>query len=117
MLEEGVWGRNLAKVSPQLARRIDVVDSSRVSPLSLIEAAHTNALGPRGLGQKSTDFSAIPLCSGHHRQDRDSYHLMGEEPFLRAHAIDLEGIVRSLQDKFLKISCGPTKTGTMPGTI
>jgi hypothetical protein len=83
----------------------------------LIEAAHTNALGPRGLGQKSTDFSAIPLCSGHHRQDRDSYHLLGEEPFLRAHAIDLEGIVRSLQDKFLKISCGPTKTGTMPGTI
>src|ERR1039458_4705421 len=49
----------------------------------LIEAAHTNALGPRGLGQKSTDFSAIPLCSGHHRQDRDSYHLLGEEPFLR----------------------------------
>jgi hypothetical protein len=33
---------------------------------TVIEAAHTNAMGPRGLGQKTTDFSAIPLCSGHH---------------------------------------------------
>ena len=100
MLEEGVWGRNLANVSPQLARRIDVVDSSRVSPLSLIEAAHTNTLGPRGLGQKSTDFSAIPLCSGHHRENLDSYHLLGENGFSHKHGIDLKEFVLRLQRRF-----------------
>src|ERR1039458_8595195 len=29
---------------------------------TVIEAAHTNVLGRRGMGQKTTDFSAIPLC-------------------------------------------------------
>ena len=100
MLEEGVWGRNLAKVSPQLARRIDVVDSSRVSPLSLIEAAHTNALGPRGLGQKASDFSAIPLCAAHHRENPDSYHRLGENGFSHKHGIDLKEFVLRLQSRF-----------------
>jgi hypothetical protein len=100
MLEEGVWGRNLAKVSPQLARRIDVVDSSRVSPLSLIEAAHTNALGPRGLGQKASDFSAIPLCAAHHQENPDSYHRLGENGFSHKHGIDLKEFVLRLQSRF-----------------
>jgi hypothetical protein len=30
-----------------------------------VEAAHT---GPHGLGQKSSDLSAIPLCPSHHRK-------------------------------------------------
>jgi hypothetical protein len=30
---------------------------------SAIEAVHTNVLGPRGVGQKTSDFSAIPLCA------------------------------------------------------
>src|ERR1035437_4198285 len=38
---------------------------SRVSGrVTVIEAARTNALGPRGMGQKTADFSAIRLCSG-----------------------------------------------------
>ena len=40
-----------------------------------VEAAHTNAMGGRGLGQKASDFSAIPLCCGHHRENPDSYHV------------------------------------------
>jgi hypothetical protein len=39
-------------------------------------------LGPRGLGQKTTDFSAIPLCTAHHRENLDSYHRLGEKMFL-----------------------------------
>src|ERR1039458_2115611 len=44
-----------------------------------IEAAHTNALGARGIGQKTSDFSAISLCSAHHRENLDSYHRLGEK--------------------------------------
>ena len=100
MLEEGVWGRNLLKVSPRLARGIDVIDSIRPNLRNLVEAAHTNTLGPRGLGQKSTDFSAIPLCSGHHRENLDSYHALGEPAFLQKYGIDLKEIALRLQSRF-----------------
>ena len=39
-----------------------------------IEASHT---GPHGLGQKSPDSSAIPLCTKHNRTGKDSYHKLG----------------------------------------
>jgi hypothetical protein len=67
---------------------------------TVIEAAHTNALGPRGLGQKTSDFSAIPLCSGHHRENLDSYHRLGETEFVREHGIHLEHLVLRLQTRF-----------------
>ena len=35
-----------------------------------IEASHT---GPHGIGQKSADTSAIPLCAKHDRTGADSY--------------------------------------------
>jgi hypothetical protein len=66
----------------------------------LIEAAHTNALGPRGLGQKATDFSAIPLCSGHHRELPASYHVLGETAFSRMHGLELSDLVAALQNRF-----------------
>ena len=66
----------------------------------MIEAAHTNALGPRGLSQKTTDFSAIPLCSAHHRENPDSYHRLGEQRFAQQHRIDLEELVRALNSLF-----------------
>jgi hypothetical protein len=67
---------------------------------TVIEAAHTNALGPRGLGQKTSDFSAIPLCSGHHRENLDSYHVLGEVGFSHKHRIDLQNLVLRLQSRF-----------------
>jgi hypothetical protein len=67
---------------------------------TVIEAAHTNALGRRGMGQKTSDFSAIPLCSGHHRESPDSHHRLGENGFSRKHAIDLQELVRALRSQF-----------------
>ena len=70
---------------------------SRVSGgATVIEAAHTNALGSRGVGQKTSDFSAIPLCSWHHRAGRDSYHRLGEKWFAQAYQIHLLEVVQTL---------------------
>jgi hypothetical protein len=52
------------------------------------------------MSQKTSDFSAIPLCSGHHRANPDSYHLLGEKEFLHMHGIDLQEIVLRLQGRF-----------------
>jgi hypothetical protein len=58
-----------------------------------IEASHT---GPHGLGQKSPDFSAIPLCAKHHRTGADSYHRLGPRKFAQTHDLDIPAIVRRL---------------------
>jgi hypothetical protein len=65
-----------------------------------MEAAHTNVLGPRGMGQKTTDFAAIPLCAAHYRQNLDSYHRLGETGFSHKHGIDLKELVLRLQSRF-----------------
>src|ERR1017187_9994819 len=96
----GGVGRNLLKVSPRLARGIDVIDSIRPNLRNLVEAAHTNAVSPRGIGQKTSDFSAILLCAAHHRENLDSYHLLGENGFSHKHGVDLEEIVLRLQSRF-----------------
>jgi len=61
-----------------------------------IEAAHT---GPHGLGQKSPDTSAVPLCAAHHRTAKDSYHRLGPRRFAEIHNLDLAAIVRRLNLK------------------
>jgi len=61
-----------------------------------IEASHT---GPRGLGQKSPDSSAIPLCSKHHRTGKDSYHKLGARRFAEVHNLDIPAVVRRLNLK------------------
>ena len=61
-----------------------------------IEASHT---GPHGLGQKSPDFSAIPLCTRHHRTGRDSYHKLGPRKFAELHNLDIPAIVLKLNAK------------------
>jgi len=58
-----------------------------------IEASHT---GPHGIGQKSPDNSAIPLCAKHHRIDADSYHRLGPRKFSEKHNLDIPAIVRRL---------------------
>jgi hypothetical protein len=52
------------------------------------------------LGQKTTDFSAIPLCSGHHRINPNSYHRLGEERFLQMQQLDLPELVTALNRRF-----------------
>jgi len=66
----------------------------------VIEAAHTSALGPRGISQKSSDFSAIPLCAAHHRENLDSYHRLGERHFAAEYRIDLPELVSRLNRRF-----------------
>jgi hypothetical protein len=58
-----------------------------------IEASHT---GSRGIGQKSSDLSAIPLCHRHHRTGGDSYHKLGQRRFAEVHNLDIPDIVRRL---------------------
>ncbi len=67
-----------------------------------IEAAHTTALGPRGFGQRSSDFSAIPLCGWDHRVGPDSYHRLGERKFAEKHSIDLRELVSALNTLYRK---------------
>jgi Protein of unknown function (DUF968) len=61
-----------------------------------IEASHT---GPHGLGQKSPDSSAIPLCAKHHRTGADSYHRLGPRKFSEEHKLDIPAIVRRFNSK------------------
>jgi len=61
-----------------------------------VEAAHT---GPHGLGQKSSDLSAIPLCARHHRTGADSYHKLGPRKFAEVHQLNVAAIVVRLSTK------------------
>jgi hypothetical protein len=61
-----------------------------------IEASHT---GPHGLGQKSPDSSAIPLCAKHHRTGTDSYHRLGTRKLSEKHNLNIPAIVRTLRLK------------------
>jgi len=86
-------------------------------------------MGPHGLGQKSSDTSAIPLCSKHHRTGNDSYHRLGPRRFAQLHRLDIPAIVRRLSTKPVirveagafvgyleghQYSLGPTREGIVP---
>ena len=77
-----------------------VVCSRMGGGATVIEAAHTRALGRRGKGQKTSDFSAIPLCAAHHRENPDSYHRLGDQEFSRKHGLALEELVLTLRSRF-----------------
>ncbi len=69
-----------------------------------VEAAHT---GPHGLGQKSSDLSAIPLCGRHHRTGDDSYHRLGPRKFAEVHQLNIRAIVARLSAKpFIRVESG-----------
>jgi hypothetical protein len=55
-----------------------------------VEAAHT---GSRGLGQKSSDLSCIPLCHKHHNDGNDSYHALGQVKFAEQWKLDIPALV------------------------
>jgi hypothetical protein len=69
-----------------------------------VEASHT---GPHGIGQKSPDSSAIPLCAKHHRTGADSYHRLGPRKFSEKHNLDIPALVRRLN---LRLPPGLTQT-------
>ena len=69
-----------------------------------VEAAHT---GPHGLGQKSSDLSAIPLCARHHRSGDDSYHKLGPRKFAEVHQLNIPAMVARLSAKpWIRVDSG-----------
>lgn len=60
--------------------------------LAPVEAAH---VGERGLGQKSPDREAIPLCSHHHRTGPQAHHVLGKK-FWAHHGLDPKAIIAEL---------------------
>ena len=60
------------------------------------EAAHTGSDG--GLGLKASDYSCIPLCADCHRFGAGAYHVIGRRQFERRRSIDIDGLVRRLND-------------------
>jgi hypothetical protein len=61
----------------------------------LVEAAH---FGAHGMGQKSSDHDALPLCLKHHRTGPLSYHTLGARRFITFHNLD----VRKHQERIQK---------------
>jgi hypothetical protein len=49
-----------------------------------VEAAH---FGSHGMGQKSSDHDALPLCLKHHRFGPHSYHVLGARRFIEFHSL------------------------------
>jgi hypothetical protein len=65
-----------------------------------IEAAHS---GAHGISQKASDYSAIPLCSWHHRLSPDSYHASAKTFFTR-HGLDRKALVKELNERYERIA-------------
>ena len=81
---------------PRYLRWIRTLPCSVCRTTRNIEAAHT---GAHGLGQKSADSTAIPLCARHHRTAHDCYHKLGPRKFAEVHNLDIAGIVAGLNAK------------------
>jgi len=58
-----------------------------------VEAHH---FGPRGLGQKVSDRSTIPLCPEHHRNGKDAVHKLGPRKFQELWEVDLPALIERL---------------------
>jgi hypothetical protein len=82
--------------NPLYLRWIRTLPCSVCRTTRAVEAAHT---GPHGLGQKSSDWSAIPLCARHHRVGDDSYHKLGPRKFSVVHQLNVAAIVARLSAK------------------
>jgi hypothetical protein len=92
-------GRN-----PRYLQWIRTLPCSVCRTTRAVEAAHT---GPHGLGQKSSDWSAIPLCARHHRTGDDSYHKLGPREFSEVHHLNIPATVASLNAKpFIRVESG-----------
>src|ERR1041385_6644521 len=61
-----------------------------------VEAAHT---GPRGLSQRASDYSAVPLCRRCHQTGPHSYHKHARQFFL-LHGIEIDSLIHELRKTF-----------------
>lgn len=53
-----------------------------------IVAAHVDFIGAKGMGTKTEDWNAIPLCDGAHQEQ----HQVGWPTFQRRHSFDAGGV-------------------------
>lgn len=59
------------------------------------------------MSQKSSDWSAIPLCASHHRTGMDSYHKLGLREFSEVHHLNIPAVVARLSAKpFIRVESG-----------
>ncbi len=72
-----------------------------------IEAAHQ---GAHGMGQRSSDLSAIPLCQAHHRTGPKAYHKLGPVEFSEVHKLDVTALIVRLNNAYELIQEGRRKT-------
>jgi hypothetical protein len=54
-----------------------------------IEAAH---IGPRGLSQKASSFTVLPLCAACHQEGNGALHKLGTERFQIERGIDFAAL-------------------------
>ena len=54
-----------------------------------VEAAH---IGPRGLKQRTSDFTALPICFTCHQDGAGALHKVGPEAFQRLQALDFAAL-------------------------
>lgn len=54
------------------------------------------------MGQKASDYSAVPLCAWHHRWEgsASAYHRLGRAAFERWHGVDIERAVAELNKAY-----------------
>ena len=67
----------------------------------LVEAAH---FGPHGIGQKSSDLDALPLCRKHHRVGAASYHELGARRFIEVWSLNVALHQRQCRESYQKIT-------------
>jgi hypothetical protein len=90
--------------NPRYLQWIRTLPCSVCRTTRAVEAAHT---GPHGLGQKSSDWSAIPLCEKHHRTGDNSYHRLGPRKFAKVHQLNILEIVARLSAKpWIRVESG-----------
>lgn len=59
-----------------------------------VESAH---FGDRGMGQRSSDYDALPLCVKCHRMGPKSYHVLGGRRFIEVHGLNVKAHQERLQ--------------------
>jgi hypothetical protein len=71
------------------------------SPLRRFQEDPTEAhhAGDHGLAQRAPDRTAIPLCTRHHRESRDSAHKLGKA-FWQQWGIDRDALIRKLNEEY-----------------
>jgi hypothetical protein len=80
------------------------------------QAAHTGSRLDQGvgMGQKTPDRDAIPLCAGCHLLDPDSYHeLENEAAWEKIHAVCIADIRKSLNSRHSELLGEPPCTETL----